>query len=87
MLKLQGAIKLDEDEAMNMTIYFFGGFKFGGRSYEVIFEGLTIIDFNHLESLCNLGRGIGDSWGDSRGIVSLYFYFRIKNISLPPFWT
>ena len=76
-------IKLDEDEAMNMTMLIFLAGLIGGRSYEVIFEWSNYYRFQPLWKVFAIWEGgLAIHGGILGGIVSLYFYCRIKNISL-----
>ena len=76
-------IKLDEDEAMNMTMLIFLAGLIGGRSYEVIFEWSNYYRFQPFWKVFAIWEGgLAIHGGILGGIVSLYFYCRIKNISL-----
>ena len=74
-------VKLDEDEAMNMTMLIFLAGLIGGRSYEVIFEWSNYYRFQPFWKVFAIWEGgLAIHGGILGGIVSLYFYCRIKNI-------
>ena len=67
---------------MNMTMLIFLAGLIGGGSYEVIFEWSNYYRFQPLWKVFAIWEGgLAIHGGILGGIVSLYFYCRIKNIS------
>jgi len=76
-------IKLQEDEALNMTLLIFLAGLIGGRVYEVIFEWSNYYKFQPFwKTIAIWEGGLAIHGAIIGGIVSLLIYCRIKNISL-----
>jgi len=76
-------IKLDNDQAMNMTMLIFLAGLIGGRGYEVIFEWSNYYSLQPFWKVFAIWEGgLAIHGGIIGGIVSLYIYCRIKKISL-----
>ena len=76
-------IKLNEDEALNMTLLIFLASLIGARMYEVIFEWSNYYKFQSFwKAFAIWEGGLAIHGGIIGGIVSLSVYCRIKKISL-----